>query len=245
MLIVTWFNEIAMPPLADNHNGVPARDPQGHSRRLGRLGRSGVFALSLALGLLAAGFIWFVWRVPADEVTMSGEADAIVALTGGASRIADAIELLASGRGQRLLISGANRSTTAQEISRIKPEFARWVRCCVDFDRSLNTFGNALEIRRWVEERGFRSLIVVTSNYHMPRALAEIGYQLPDVALVPFPVVTERQRSEPWWSNGATARLMVSEYLKLIFAHIRMGFIGIGATGEPDSSRAELKGRPA
>ena len=118
MLIVTWLNEIAMPPLADNHNGVPARDPQGHSRRLGRLGRSGVFALTLALGLLAAGFMWFVWRVPADEVTMSGEADAIVALTGGASRIADAIELLASGRGKRLLISGANRSTTAQEISR-------------------------------------------------------------------------------------------------------------------------------
>ena len=147
----------------------------------------------------------------------------VVALTGGASRIADAIELLASGRGKRLLISGANRATNSNEISRLNPEFERWVRCCVDFDRSLNTLGNAIETRRWAESRGFRSLIIVTSNYHMPRALAEIAHQLPDVALVPFPVVTDRQRAEPWWASSATTRLMLSEYVKYIFARLRMG----------------------
>ena len=63
---------------------------------------------------------------------------------------------------------------------------------------------------------------MVTSNYHMPRALAEIAHQLPDVALVPFPVVTHRQRAEPWWAGGATARLMFSEYVKFVFAKLRM-----------------------
>jgi uncharacterized SAM-binding protein YcdF (DUF218 family) len=130
---------------------------------------------------------------------------------------------LASGRGKRLLISGAYRATNSKEISRLNPEYERWVRCCVDFDRSLNTLGNAIETKRWAERRGFRSLIVVTSNYHMPRALAEIAHQLPDVALVPFPVVTERQRADPWWARAATARLMVSEYLKYVFAKLRMG----------------------
>ena len=57
----------------------------------------------------------------------------------------------------------------------------------------------------------------------MPRALAEIAYQLPDVALVPFPVVTDRRRADPWWKRGATARLMVSEYVKYVFAKLRMG----------------------
>jgi len=97
------------------------------------------------------------------------------------------------------------------------------VRCCVDFDRSLNTLGNAIETRRWAEGRGFRSLIVVTSNYHMPRALAELSHQLPGVALVPFPVVTDRQRADPWWAGGATARLMLTEYAKYVFAKLRMG----------------------
>ncbi len=166
------------------------------------------------------------------ETELSHDADAIVVLTGGASRISDAIELLASGRGKRLLISGAFPRTNSNEISRLNPEHEQWVRCCVDFDRAVNTLGNALEIKRWAESRGFRSLIVVTSNYHMPRALFEIGHQLPEVALLPFPVITDRQRLEPWWRNGVTARRMVSEYVKLIFAHIRTGLQPVAELGE-------------
>jgi uncharacterized SAM-binding protein YcdF (DUF218 family) len=196
------------------------RAPRSWLRRVG----ASTFALcAMAALLLGFGFLWFIWRVPLDEVSLDQNADGIVALTGGASRIADAIELLASGRGKRLLISGANRATNSNEISRLNPEFERWVRCCVDFDRSLNTLGNAIETRRWAESRGFRSLIVVTSNYHMPRALAEIAHQLPDATLLPFPVVTDRQRAEPWWTSGTTAKLMFSEYVKYIFAKVRMG----------------------
>ena len=190
----------------------------------GLLRRLGLWTVAFCVGaavLAGVGFLWFIWRVPADEVALDRDADGIVALTGGASRIADAIELLASGRGKRLLISGVNRATSSKEISRLNPEFERWVRCCVDFDRSLNTLGNAVETRRWAESRGFRSLIVVTSNYHMPRALAELGHQLPDVMLIPFPVVTEKRRAEPWWSNAASARLLLSEYLKYIYTVMR------------------------
>jgi uncharacterized SAM-binding protein YcdF (DUF218 family) len=192
----------------------------------GLLRRLGLWTVAFCVGaavLAGVGFLWFIWRVPADEVALDRNADGIVALTGGASRIADAIELLALGRGKRLLISGVNRATSSKEISRLNPEFERWVRCCVDFDRSLNTLGNAIETRRWAESRGFRSLIVVTSNYHMPRALAELSHQLPEVALVPFPVVTDRQRADPWWAGGATARLMLTEYAKYVFAKLRMG----------------------
>jgi uncharacterized SAM-binding protein YcdF (DUF218 family) len=206
--------------------------PRAPRKLLRRLGRTGLLLCAAAALVLASGFMWFIWRVPAQEIQISGSADGIVALTGGASRIADAIELLASGRGQRLLISGANPATNAQEISRLNPEFRPWVRCCVDFDRSVNTLGNAIEIKRWTENRGFRSLIVVTSNYHMPRALAEISHQLPAVALLPFPVVTERQRAEPWWASSATARLMFTEYMKLIFARVRMGFTSPAAADE-------------
>jgi uncharacterized SAM-binding protein YcdF (DUF218 family) len=92
----------------------------------------------------------------------------------------------------------------------------------VDFDHSRNTLGNAIETKRWAENRGFRSIIVVTSNYHMPRALAEIAHQLPGVELVPYPVVTAKQRAEPWWRTVAAARLMVFEYVKFVFAKLRM-----------------------
>jgi uncharacterized SAM-binding protein YcdF (DUF218 family) len=172
--------------------------------------------------LLALGFVWFVSVVPTEEIKLDRNADGIVALTGGASRIVDALELMAVKRAQRLLISGANRSTSANELSRLHPEFATIVRCCVDFDRSLNTLGNAIETRKWAEQRNIRSLIVVTSGYHMPRAMAEIAHQLPGVTLIPFPVLSEKLRLEPWWSSAATARLILLEYLKFLFSHVRM-----------------------
>jgi uncharacterized SAM-binding protein YcdF (DUF218 family) len=196
-----------------------ARVPRSLLRRAVR--STSLLASGIAL-LLGFGFLWFLWRVPGDEVVLHRTADGIVALTGGPSRIADAMELLASGRGKRLLISGVSRTTSSNEISRLNPEFEQWVRCCVDFDHSVNTLGNAIETRRWAEHRGVRSLIVVTSNYHMPRALAEIAHQLPDVALIPFPVVTDRQRTEPWWGSASNVRLMLSEYLKYLVAKLRM-----------------------
>ena len=87
------------------------------------------------------------------------------------------------------------------------PDFTRCLACCVDLDYSAqNTLGNAVETRRWAMDRGLHSLIVVTSSYHMPRAMAELANQLPDVALIPYPVVSDKLRIEPWWSNIATPR---------------------------------------
>jgi len=55
----------------------------------------------------------------------------------------------------------------------------------------------------------------------MPRTMAELAWHMPDVELIPFPVVTERMRGEGWWSS-ASARLFLAEYLKYIFAQVRM-----------------------
>jgi uncharacterized SAM-binding protein YcdF (DUF218 family) len=199
-----------------------AGDKHGAGRLLRRLLRVTIALCVGAAVLLALGFLWFVSLLPTEEVKLDRNADGIVALTGGASRIVDAIELLAVKRAQRLLISGANRSTSANEISRLLPEFESVVRCCVDFDRSLNTLGNAIETRKWAQKRDIRSLIVVTSGYHMPRAMVEIGHQLPGVTLIAFPVFSEALRAGPWWSNSATVRLIGLEYLKFLFTHLRI-----------------------
>jgi uncharacterized SAM-binding protein YcdF (DUF218 family) len=176
-----------------------------------------------ALAVLAGGFLWFAFSAVRGEAPLDRTADGIVALTGGASRIADAVELLASGRGRRLLITGVGPSTNTAELMRLAPDPERWFGCCIDLDyTAANTVGNAVETRRWARERGFRSLLVVTSGYHMPRAILEIRHRLPDVTLIPFPVVSEQVRAEPWWRRPGTAKVLVMEYLKFLVAAARI-----------------------
>lgn len=205
---------------ADSQAGDRAGQGPRGSRVARFLKRAALVAACMIVAFVV-GFGIFLLHVPTEEVALRRNADGIVVLTGGASRIEDAVELLASGRGQRLLITGVHRLTSEREIKRLKPGYGKVFACCVDLDRSaLNTIGNATETRRWVQERGFKSLIVVTSNYHMPRAMAELRHQLPDTALIPFPVVGDQLRAS--WSNGPTLRLLFWEYVKYTVAVGRM-----------------------
>jgi uncharacterized SAM-binding protein YcdF (DUF218 family) len=207
------------PGIATGDAGTPPQAPAPRRRGL----RIWLLSFGLVVLLFGAGFLWFVRSMPTSEAAPAANADGIVVLTGGAFRINDALDLLAAGRGRRLLISGVNPATRSREISRLMPEHQRWFSCCVDLDHSAtNTIGNAIETRRWAMARGFKSLIVVTSNFHMPRAMAELAHQLPDVTLVPFPVVSDRVHVETWWTSPTTTRLLFWEYLKYIVARARM-----------------------
>jgi uncharacterized SAM-binding protein YcdF (DUF218 family) len=192
-------------------------------RRLIRfIGFLTLVAAAAALVLFVAGYFWFVGKIPVREVQLNRKADGIVVLTGAAARIPDAIGLLAAQRGQRLLITGVYRNTRSREIARLAPLYDRFFACCIDLDRNaLNTFGNAIQARRWAHQHHFTSLIVVTSNWHMPRAMVEIEHQLPDITLIPYPVISERVKNEPWWSNVDTARFLFAEYVKYLFALAR------------------------
>jgi len=202
-----------------------------------RIRSAGVKLAAVCTVLLILGFAGFIGLLPSEEVALDRNADGIVVLTGGTSRVSDALELLAAGRGKRLLITGVNPGTTTGDIARQVVDYDRVLACCVDLDYSAqNTLGNAVQARRWALEHRFNSLIVVTSAYHMPRALAELAHQLPDVALIAFPVVSDHLRIEPWWSNGAMTRLVVSEYLKYLAAKVRMRFDILGN----DAAASEL-----
>lgn len=162
------------------------------------------------------GLAGFVANIP-REAGLPPESDGVVALTGGAERISDAVELLAAGRAKRMLISGVNLATSRKEIARLTPNFGELVGCCVDIDHAaLNTAGNATETARWARSHGLKSVIVVTSDYHMPRALAEMRRAMPEAELVPHVVPTSRLRGGGLWTDPDLVRLVVWEYVKYL-----------------------------
>jgi uncharacterized SAM-binding protein YcdF (DUF218 family) len=220
-----------MSPQADDHSpNAPPRPPRGFLRA------AIVAVLAVAFFVVAIGFVGFLSQLRGAETKPNRRADGIVVLTGGSSRVSDAMELLAAGYGKRLLISGVHPTNDASDISRSLPDSQSLMGCCVDLDRSaVNTRSNAAETRRWARERGFKSLIVVTSNYHMPRATVELSHAMPDIVLIPFAVVGDKWRDEPWWTNGATLRLLLSEYVKYVAAEVRVRLADLGLELMPES----------
>lgn len=201
-----------------------------------------IVALIWLVGLFA-----FAERVrgltpPADP----DRADAVVALTGpSAERVNAAIRLLEQDKGERLLISGVNREVRRQELRELTPGSNRLFNCCVDlgFD-AQDTIGNAQEIAAWARAKGYDDLIVVTSDYHMPRSLTEIRAAAPGIKLTPYAVQTPSLDDSRWWRAAATARRMTAEYVKYLAAlgraawgQIRGG--GQPVTGEPPAEAAE------
>jgi uncharacterized SAM-binding protein YcdF (DUF218 family) len=215
--------------------------PPHHHARLPR-----ILAVLFGLASLAVlgGFALFVGSIDRLEHSPPAPTDGIVALTGGSQRIGDAIDLLARGFARRLLITGVNERTSRDEIARLNPEKRQLVECCVDLDyRARNTIGNALETRRWARENRFRSLIVVTSNYHMPRTLAELDHASPEIEKVPFPVVTTNVDAGAWWHKVSTLRLLFAEYAKYVAVLARTRLAGV--TTDPDTARRAVPAAPA
>jgi uncharacterized SAM-binding protein YcdF (DUF218 family) len=212
--------------------------PRASARRPRGLLRAVIVGTMALLFVGAAiGFIGFLSQLRGVEIKPARNADGIVVLTGGSSRVSDAMELLAGGYGKRLLISGVHPTNAASDISRSLPDNQALLGCCVDLDRSaVNTRSNAAETRRWARERGFKSLIVVTSNYHMPRAIVELSHAMPDMTLIPFAAVGDRWRDEPWWTSGATLRLLLSEYAKYVAVEVRIRLADIGIELMPEAS---------
>ena len=174
-------------------------------------------SLLLVVVILIVGFLVFVRGIERSQSDPEVSADGIAVLTGGAARIDEAMKLLAQQKAKRLLITGVNQMTTKEALKELSGHDDALFACCVDIDKEArNTIDNATETSQWVARNHYGSVIIVTSNYHMPRALAELGRVMPAVTLVPYSVVDNNARIERWWAYPGTTKLLISEYVKFL-----------------------------
>ena len=134
-------------------------------------------SISALLLLYILGYALFSVMLPqpADD----RQTDAIVVLTGGARRIERGLELMAEGKAKRMLVSGVARTVRPEELAAEYKADERLFRCCVDLGRqSVDTRSNAEEVARWMERHKFRTMRLVTTDWHMPRARFELSRRL-------------------------------------------------------------------
>lgn len=176
--------------------------------------------LGAAVLLWAGGLVWFV----ATGLLRGGgnaATDAIVVLTGGRQRLEAGLALLAAGKGRTLFISGVNpRVDRAVLLHALGPAAEREACCIVLGHQSEDTFTNAWETADWMRSTGYNSLCLVTSWYHMPRALLEFRRAMPQLTIVPHPVFAPRAAAERWWGRHGAILLVLGEYEKYLAARL-------------------------
>lgn len=172
------------------------------------------------LAILAAyivGFFVYIADIPRTQPE-APHADAIVALTGSMGRLGAATALFESGVGRRMLISGVHRTTTKEDLRAIVHGGPRY-ECCADMGfAATSTHTNAIETAEWMQAHHYKSLIVVTAAYHMPRSLTEFSARMPHVKLIAYPVESENVDVDGWWRSPLSFSVLQWEYAKYLGA---------------------------
>jgi uncharacterized SAM-binding protein YcdF (DUF218 family) len=197
-------------------------------------------AAFLVLALIwFSGLLAFAGRVQGSTPNPApADAQGIVALTGANSneRLAAAMGLLEDGHGRRVLVSGVDPIASRADIRRVSRAVRRLYDCCVDLGfTAADTVGNARETAAWAGAMRYRKLIIVTADYHMPRAMLELNAVLrgTGVTAETYAVATPSLKARDWWRNPAAVRLMVIEYCKYLAILAREGVLGLGPRDAP------------
>ena len=135
-------------------------------------------AVAFLLLLYVLGYALFTVLLPRPA---GGEqTDAIVVLTGGAKRFERGLGLLQQGKAKRMLVSGVARTVRPVELAAEYKTDEKIFACCIDLGReSVDTRSNAEEVSRWLAKNRFRSIRLITTDWHMPRARFELSRRLP------------------------------------------------------------------
>ena len=149
---------------------------------------------ALLLLIYALGFAFFAFTLGKPAPASAAASDAAVVLTGGPGRIEHAIDELRDGKAHRLLIAGADPAVTKGDLARRIQGSRKWFACCVDLgSESVDTRSNAEEAGRWLSKHQYRSIRLITSDWHMRRA----RYDFRQVLGNKYEVVPDAVRSEP------------------------------------------------
>lgn len=200
------------------------RNPRLRRKSIGLFTRTLLVVLAVILPI-AVGFVRFMANLPPPTSDMS-QTDAIVVLTGGSDRIPAAFSLLQEGKAKKLFVSGVHRGVDVDALLRIdgdpsqKPDAALAARIDLG-DMAADTFGNSVESVAWMRANNFKSMRLVTADYHMRRALIEFRMEAPDLIIVPNPIHPAGIADGRWWRDRATVSLLLSEYGKYLIVRWR------------------------
>ena len=171
----------------------------------------------IMIGLFLSLLQHFVLTLPRAPKTIPN-VDGIVVTTGGQARVEAGLQLLRQEIAPHLLLTGVGEGITKQMIAsslNLSEADKEVLACCVDLEfQALDTPGNAIATKSWAERHQIKTYLLVTSDYHMPRAMLEFTKQMPDHIIISYPITAPYLAQKAWYDDWQSLRLYSREFLK-------------------------------
>lgn len=185
-----------------------------------------LFFLVLIVGISTACFQQFILTLPKAHKTFLQPIDGLVVATGGQARIQKGLELLTKGSANKMLISGVGEGISKELLKgslSLSDQQSLFFDCCVELEFTANdTNGNAKATFEWMRKHDLNDVLLVSANYHLPRAEIIFKRYLPENSVHFHAVNPPDLKLSHWYLNWQTSKLLLKEYLK--FLYVKFGF---------------------
>ena len=183
--------------------------------------KKNLFLISLLLIVLVIDYSFFYKKIFNYKNNLNFNNNFIV-LTGGDNRVKKSLKIFfqIENKNKNLFISGVGKGfnkKTLKKLTQKNPNYNKIIDCCIQIEGiSRNTFSNAVESLKWVKSKKINSFVLLTNNYHMPRAMLEFKSIFNDIKITPYVFIDE---NKIWWKTKIN---YISEYFKYKLTYLRI-----------------------
>ena len=180
-----------------------------------------LFLVLLVITVLFIDYSFFYKKILNYKNSLDYSKNFIV-LTGGDNRVKKSLKIFfqIKNNNKNLFISGVGKGFDKKTLKKLTQENInneKIIECCIQIEGiSRNTFSNAVESLKWVKSKKINSFVLLTNNYHMPRAMLEFKSIFNDIKVTPYAFVDENKK---WWKTKIN---YISEYFKYKLTYLRI-----------------------
>ena len=194
-----------------------------------------IFTITSILTIFFIELFIFKEKILSFQSYNSKKSSNIVILTGGTNRIKDGLKIIndfekTKKNSLKILVSGTGKGFTKNSLKKQLGENfnSDLIKCCIELDSvSKNTFTNASETLKWTKKNDIKEFLLVTSNYHMPRAILEFNNSMPNLKIYTYSITPRKHKISKWLNSHETFTLVFKEFCKYIVASLRIKIFGI------------------
>ena len=162
------------------------------------------------------GLVLFIKMIPNKKQQLITDIDAVIMVTGDKDRVSRTKSLIQNSDYKLYFISGVGAPKYLKKYLNSNNK-----QTLVISTKAQSTHENAVEIGEWVQQYNLTKILLVTSNYHIPRTKMLIEYYSPKLNIEIEPTFNFNFNLSNWYKSSFTLKILLSEYTKYLLQKMK------------------------